>query len=62
MHTNPAKNIRVNVFTFGCAKNTYDSEVLLGQLKYNNIAVVHEEELKINDVVIVNTCGFVNDA
>lgn len=62
MFSNPVKNIRINVYTFGCAKNTFDSELLLGQFKSNKISVVHEAELDPSDVVIVNTCGFVNDA
>jgi ribosomal protein S12 methylthiotransferase len=62
MHSNPKKNIRFNVFTFGCAKNTYDSEVLLTQLHHNGFPIIHEAELSPNDIVIINTCGFINDA
>ena len=43
----------------GCSKNLYDSEVLMGQLKANDKAVVHEEE---GNVVVVNTCGFIDNA
>ena len=43
----------------GCSKNLYDSEVLMGQLKANHKAVVHEEE---GNVVVVNTCGFIDNA
>jgi len=53
---------RINLFTFGCAKNLYDTEVLMGKLASNNISLMHEAELKENDIVIVNTCGFINDA
>ena len=48
---------RVNVITLGCSKNTYDSEVLMGQLKVNQINVVHEANyVRENDIVIINTC------
>ena len=43
----------------GCSKNLYDSEVLMGQLKANDKAVVHEEE---GNIVVVNTCGFIDNA
>tara|TARA_Y200000002_G_scaffold118666_2_gene97163 strand:- start:6911 stop:8212 length:1302 start_codon:yes stop_codon:yes gene_type:complete len=50
---------KINVITLGCSKNTYDSEVLMGQLKSNNKNVVHEEE---GNVVVINTCGFIDNA
>ena len=54
---------RVNVITLGCSKNTYDSEVLMGQLKGNQINVVHEaSDVRENDIVIINTCGFSDNA
>ena len=54
---------RVNVITLGCSKNTYDSEVLMGQLKENQINVVHEaNDIRENDIVIINTCGFIDNA
>jgi ribosomal protein S12 methylthiotransferase len=54
---------RVNVITLGCSKNTYDSEVLMGQLKGNQINVVHEaNDMRENDIVIINTCGFIDNA
>src|SRR6201995_810448 len=54
---------RVNVVTLGCSKNTYDSEVLMGQLKGNHFDVVHEAE-KVNndDIIVINTCGFIDNA
>jgi len=48
---------KINVITLGCSKNTYDSEVLMGQLKSNNKNVVHEEE---GNIVVINTCGFID--
>lgn len=54
---------RVNVVTLGCSKNTHDSEVLMGQLKGNQMEVVHESShLQTNDIVVINTCGFIDNA
>ncbi len=54
---------RVNVITLGCSKNTYDSEVLMGQLQGNKINVVHEaNDVRDNDIIIINTCGFIDNA
>ena len=39
-----------------------DSEVLSGQLKANEIDVVHENHKKDHNIVIVNTCGFIDKA
>lgn len=48
--------------TLGCAKNTVDSEVLMGQLRLNNIRVLRDGEKGRENSVIINTCGFINDA
>ncbi len=56
----PRKSIRI--VTLGCAKNTVDSEVLMGQLKLNNIRILREEDRGHADTVLINTCGFINDA
>lgn len=54
---------RINVVTLGCSKNIHDSEVLMGQLKGNNMDVVHEsEDVQENDIVVINTCGFIDNA
>jgi ribosomal protein S12 methylthiotransferase len=54
---------RVNVVTLGCSKNVYDSEILMGQLKGNLFDVVHEaESISSNDIVVINTCGFIDNA
>lgn len=53
----------MNVVTLGCSKNTHDSEVLMGQLKGNQMEVVHESsQLQTNDIVVINTCGFIDNA
>ena len=59
MRTRSNKKNTINVITLGCSKNTYDSEVLMGQLKANKKQVVHE---KAGNIVVVNTCGFIGDA
>jgi ribosomal protein S12 methylthiotransferase len=54
---------RINVVTLGCSKNVHDSEILMGQLKGNKINVVHESEsIQENDIVVINTCGFIDNA
>src|SRR5215203_5805155 len=53
---------KVNIITLGCSKNMVDSEVLSGQLKANEINVVHESNKKDHNIVIVNTCGFIEKA
>ena len=54
---------RVNVITLGCSKNIHDSEVLMGQLRGNSMDVVHEaEKLNKNDIIVINTCGFIDNA
>lgn len=59
----PKKKGRVNVVTLGCSKNIHDSEVLMGQLKGNQIDVVHESDhIQSDDIVVINTCGFIDNA
>jgi len=54
---------RVNVVTLGCSKNIHDSEVLMGQLKGNQMEVVHESSnIQTNDIIVINTCGFIDNA
>jgi len=52
----------VNIITLGCSKNMVDSEVLSGQLRANEIDVVHENSKKDHNIVVVNTCGFIDKA
>ena len=56
----PRRSIRV--ITLGCAKNTVDSEKLMAQLRLNNIRVLGDDDKGRADTVIINTCGFINDA
>lgn len=54
---------KVNVITLGCSKNVYDSEILMGQLKGNQIDVVHESnKVGRDDIIVINTCGFIDNA
>ena len=62
MRTKSHKKNKINVVTLGCSKNIYDSEVLMGQLKANNMEVAHESESQENDIVVINTCGFIDNA
>ncbi len=62
MKANPYKKKRINIHTLGCSKNVYDSEYLMGLLKSGHLEVVHEQEPEKDDVVVVNTCGFIRDA
>ncbi len=50
----------VNIITLGCSKNTVDSEALAANIKNNGFKVEHE--YNEGDTVIINTCGFINDA
>lgn len=62
MKVRSAKQNKVNVVTLGCSKNLYDSEVLLGQLKANHIDAGHEEKDKSSNIIVINTCGFIESA
>src|SRR3954462_8158078 len=53
---------KVNIITLGYSKNMVDSEVLSGQLRANEIDVVHENTKKDHNIVVVNTCGFIDKA
>lgn len=53
---------KVNVITLGCSKNLVDSEVLMGQLRGNGYDVTHESTKNESGIVIINTCGFIDNA
>ncbi len=48
--------------TLGCSKNTFDSEVLMTQLKANSFDVEHEAKQDDSEIVVINTCGFIDNA
>ena len=62
MKTKTLKKDKVNIITLGCSKNMVDSEVLSGQLLANEIDVVHENKKSDHNIVVVNTCGFIEKA
>ncbi|MBX2930478.1 MAG: 30S ribosomal protein S12 methylthiotransferase RimO [Chitinophagaceae bacterium] len=62
MKARSLKQDKVNIITLGCSKNMVDSEVLSGQLKANEIDVVHENKKLDHNIVVINTCGFIDKA
>ncbi len=62
MKVKSLKQDKVNIITLGCSKNLVDSEVLSGQLLANEINVVHENKKNDHNIVVVNTCGFIDKA
>ena len=62
MKTKGNKKNKVNIVTLGCSKNLVDSEVLLTQLRGNGIDAVHESKTDDAKVVVINTCGFIDNA
>ena len=62
MKSKTLKRDKVNIITLGCSKNMVDSEVLSGQLAANDIDVVHENRKLDHNIVVVNTCGFIDKA
>lgn len=62
MKTKGNRKTRVNIVTLGCSKNQVDSEVLLTQLKGNNIDATHESSSDDAGIVVINTCGFIDNA
>ena len=62
MKTRSLRKDKVNIITLGCSKNMVDSEVLSGQLLANEIDVVHENRKTDHNIVVVNTCGFIEKA
>ncbi|MFN0214254.1 MAG: 30S ribosomal protein S12 methylthiotransferase RimO [Saprospiraceae bacterium] len=62
MKTRTFRSDKINVVTLGCSKNLVDSENLITQLRGNDFEVTHEKEDSDANVVIVNTCGFIDVA
>ena len=62
MKTRKLKKDKVNIITLGCSKNIVDSEVLSAQLMANEVNVVHENPKTDHNIVIINTCGFIENA
>ena len=62
MKTKGNKTTKVNIVTLGCSKNVVDSEVMMAQLRANEVDVTHDETNDEANVVIINTCGFIDNA
>ena len=62
MKSKTLRQNKVNVVTLGCSKNLVDSEVLMGQLRANQFDVTHESTKLDASIVIINTCGFIDNA
>ncbi len=62
LKTKTLKKNKVNVVTLGCSKNIVDSEVLMRQLNANNFEVAHESATDDASIIIINTCGFIDNA
>ena len=60
MKTKKLHKDKVNVITLGCSKNTVDSENIITQLRANAIDVTHESDNDDANIIIVNTCGFID--
>jgi len=56
------RRTKVNIVTLGCSKNLVDSENLLTQLRGNGIDAEHESKKDDSNVVVINTCGFIDNA
>jgi ribosomal protein S12 methylthiotransferase len=62
MKTKSLTKNKVNVITLGCSKNLVDSEVMMAQLRANDFEVAHQSTKRDNNIVIINTCGFIDRA
>ncbi|TDB60457.1 30S ribosomal protein S12 methylthiotransferase RimO [Arundinibacter roseus] len=62
MKTKGTRKSKVNIVTLGCSKNLVDSEVLYTQLKGNGYRVAHESKKDDAQIVVINTCGFIDGA
>ena len=62
MKTKTLKANKINVVTLGCSKNIVDSEVMMAQLRANKYDVAHEDTKNDAGIVIINTCGFIDNA
>jgi ribosomal protein S12 methylthiotransferase len=62
LKTKSIKKDQVHVITLGCSKNLVDSENLITQLEHNQFKVKHNPTTKPADIIVVNTCGFIDRA
>jgi ribosomal protein S12 methylthiotransferase len=62
MKTKGNRASKINIVTLGCSKNLVDSEMLYTQLKGNGMNVSHESKKDDAQIVVINTCGFIDNA
>lgn len=62
MKTKGIRTNKINIVTLGCSKNLVDSEVLFTQLRGNGMNVTHESKRDDANIVVINTCGFIDNA
>ncbi len=62
VRTKSLRTNKINVVTLGCSKNVVDSEVLMGQLRANQMEVQHDGDDDDANIVVINTCGFIDNA
>lgn len=62
MKTKGIRTNKINIVTLGCSKNLVDSEVLFTQLRGNGMEVTHESKKDDANIVVINTCGFIDNA
>ncbi len=62
MKTKGVRQNKINIVTLGCSKNVVDSEVLFTQLRGNGLSVTHESGRDDANIVVINTCGFIDNA
>ena len=52
----------IDIISLGCSKNLVDSEMLMGLMEANGYQCTHDSDDPQGEIVVVNTCGFINDA
>ena len=52
----------IDFISLGCSKNLVDSEMLMGLMEANGYQCTHDSDDPQGEIVIINTCGFINDA
>jgi ribosomal protein S12 methylthiotransferase len=62
LKTKGTRKSSINIVTLGCSKNQVDSEVLLTQLRGNGLEVSHESKKDDSNIIVINTCGFIDNA
>lgn len=56
------KKNQIDIITMGCSKNLVDSEVLIGKFEQIGYTCKHDPKRINGEIVVVNTCGFIEDA